>query len=501
MTNRDGRVEILLAGLIHDKILFIEIVSRFDDRLFALDEYNLFFSWLKKFFAEFRRSPNLAEFSVFVDKKDLAKFDFLRDVFDDPKVQSDVLRRQLYDRYQSIQTLDFIESVEQKMESNSLSIKDTFQEMKKVVLRTSQPDKSYIDLTSAVAANTYESSRDFRVENTTPLAFKEISAIAQGGIAESETLIFVAPPNRGKTTYLINELFQGCMNGEKCLFLSMENEADTVLARLYTRILLMTKQQQRVDSDLCKKAVSKFFRMVPTPVIMYKPADTFSIPDLDLWLEEYELMTGIRFQRVIVDYMNKFKKAKASKGSDEWVDVRKLSDDFRALGIARKLKMITAAQTNRSGIMNREGIQTESVHEGMIAGGFGQFETADIVLAYSETPTDRQRGGGRVGILKMRESGGRGREFVVSMAPWIGLITDDAKSLFPPIKLEAALYNPDRAYGELPGLEVKALPAHGDGANAAGGKKGYRRKGAAPGVAAVGQGQGSTPLVDDEVEL
>ena len=44
MTNRDGRVEILLAGLIHDKILFIEIVSRFDDRLFAFDEYNLFFS-------------------------------------------------------------------------------------------------------------------------------------------------------------------------------------------------------------------------------------------------------------------------------------------------------------------------------------------------------------------------------------------------------------------------------------------------------------------------
>ena len=101
----------------------------------------------------------------------------------------------------------------------------------------------------------------------------------------------------------------------------------------------------------------------------------------------------------------------------------------------------------------------------------------------------------------MRESGGRGREFVVSMAPWIGLITDDAKSLFPPIKLEAALYNPDRAYGELPGLEVKAIPVVSDGPATSGGKKGYRRKGSTPGVAAVGQTQGSAPLVDDEVEL
>jgi KaiC/GvpD/RAD55 family RecA-like ATPase len=464
MTNRDQRVEMLLGAALNDKALFAELVSRFRGEVFGRDEYDLAVRVLQGYYEEFGRVPSAGDLEVWADPKDLAKLPPMEELFRDPGVDPGTARRALYASYQKRATIALVADVENKIEARAFDVKETFAAMKEMVVRTSEPDRTFMMLTAENAASEYLAARDWRLSGTSPLCLKGITKAAAGGIAQRELLIFVAPPNRGKTTYLENEMHQGMLNGEKVLYLSMENEKESIISRLDDRILLMPKYEQRRRSDECAAWITKFHRMVPEPAIMYKAAGTYSVQDLDVWLEEQELKTGTRFDRVIVDYIDKFKKVKMSRTSDEWDDVRRLSDDLRALAIARDLRIITAAQTNRSGIVNREGGQTETVHEGMMAGGFGKFETADIVLGYSETPAEKLRGTGRVGVLKMRDSGGRGREFVVNMAPWIGLMTDRAEEVLPPEK-QALLENPDRAYGDLKGLEVKGPgPKKGKGA-------------------------------------
>lgn len=452
MINRDPRVELLLGAIVQDKILFVEVMSRFSGRLFGRDEYDEMLAKMRTFYEEYRRPPVKSEFKVYCGK--VADDWPLEDIFLDTGLIGEVPRKKLYEIYQARETLKMIEDIENKIDGGKLDVRDIFLTMKQVVIKTSEPDRTYTEINRDNIVNEYELAKNYRVENTSALAFKNITRLSQGGIASRELLIFVAPPNRGKTTYLINEAYQGLLQGEKVLILSMENEKESIDGRLADRILLMPRHEQRVKEPFCKDWVRKFFCMVKPLDVMYKPAGTFTVQDLDLWLEEYEIKHGEKFDRVIVDYMDKMKKLKAFKNSDDWEDIRRIADDLRAVAIARNLKIITAAQTNRSGIVSKEGSATETVHEGMISGAFGKFETADIVLAYSETLAEKKRGTGRVGVLKVRETGGRGREVVVNMAPWIGLITDCAEEILPPDR-RFLLENPDMKYGDLKGIEVK----------------------------------------------
>jgi KaiC/GvpD/RAD55 family RecA-like ATPase len=456
---RDHKTELLLAGLLHDKILFIEVASRFNGKVFELEDYNRFFEYLKLFYKQFKKNPTRAEFEIFVDRRVLSEFVFLDDVFYNPEISSDVLRKKLYDNYQKMQTLEFVEELEQKIDTGKMDIQETFSGMKQVVLKTSQPDTSYLEINVDNAVKLYENARDYRMDSTSPFIFKQISRIAGGGIANRELGIFIAPPNRGKTNYLINELYNGLVLREKVLMLSMENEPDSINSRLSNRILLMSKHEQRINQDFCKAWIEKFYHWVTVPTIMYRAPNTFTVSEFDLWLEEYELKHGIRFDRIIVDYMNKFKKGKTAEKVNDWDAVRFMTDELRAIAIARNTKIITAGQTNRGGLYDKEGSENSEVNESHIAGGFGQFETADIVLAFSETQNEKQRGVGRVSILKMREAGGRGRGFVVNVCPWIGLITDSPDDILP-LDKRKLLENPDTAFGELKGLETKPPDAN-----------------------------------------
>lgn len=461
MNNRDQRFEMLLGALLNDRALFAEVVGRFSGEVFGRDEYDNFLKLLRRFLEEFHRVPTLGDLTAWADPDALRGLP-VPELFADPGVSSDTARSAFYGLWQKRATLGFVAKIEDRIEAKSFDVKEAYADMKSVIVKTAEPDRTFLTLTAENAASKYLAARDWRATGVSPLCLKQINRVAAGGVAMRELCIYMAPPNRGKTAILVNELYQGLLNGEKTLFLSMENEKESVVSRLSDRILLMPKGEQRVNSDLCAKWITKFFLMMPEPVIMYKAAGTYTIQDFDLWLEEQELKSGLRFERVIVDYIDKFKKT-TSRSTDDFEDTRRLADDLRAVAIARNLRIITAAQTNRSGIMTREGGNTERVNEGMLAGGFGKFETADIVLGLSETPAEKTRGTGRVGILKMREAGGRGLEFVVNLAPWIGLITDQADYILPPER-KNLLENPDLKYGDLKGLEVKPPKRGGKGA-------------------------------------
>lgn len=451
---RDKRIELLLSAVLHDALLFCEIVTNVEGEAFYQNEYNNFLIQLKSYYKQYKCCPTREELRIFINSNEIwNQFIFINDVFEDnPDIDREIARKVFYKHYQKQQVNILLDIVSDRIELGQLDIKDFHGQVQEVVRKTSEPDKNYTVLTAQNIAGIYREARDIRIEKTEPLIFKIISRILGGGISRGELLIFIAASNRGKTLYLINELYNALLSGEKVLYLSMENEALSITARLSDRILLMDKLQQRRKELISVNFLEKFFRYCGEPVIVYKPANSFSIDDLDLWLEEYQLKNKVVFDKVIVDYIDKFKKMKVHKGSATHEDDRKLADDLRAMAIKRQLRVITAAQTTREGIDTGDK-ETHTVRETMMQGGFGKYETADIVLAYSETLKEKQKGLGRITGVKFRDTGGRGREFIVTVAPWLGLMTDCVDDIIPPW-LKKVLENPDRKYGMLTGLTV-----------------------------------------------
>jgi KaiC/GvpD/RAD55 family RecA-like ATPase len=434
--NRDDKAEGLLAALLQDEMLFLQITSHIDKEIFPLNDYNNFYQELRRYAKQYRKKPSWDDFSIFTD---IRNYIFAKDVFEKKaEVKREVVIDSFYKNYQVQQSLGLMERTAQRLETSAFDIAEVFDDTRKVVFSTKVPKVTYTVLTRETIKDKYLLARDYRVENTAPLVFKSVNKLLHGGIALEELAIFMAASNRGKTLYLVNELWQGMQHDEKCLYLSMENQDNPIHSRLFDRMLLMTKETQRRDEKFCIRFLEHVVGMVTWPAIVYVPANSFTVEDLDYMIEDLCMQSGVKFDRIIVDYMNKFKKRKSGKNSESWEDDRRLTDDLRAMAIEKKVRIITAAQTNRSAMQ------------------IGK------VLGYSETPLEKQKGSGRIIILKVRESGGRGREFVVNTAPWVGLITDCVEELLPEDK-RAILENPDIKVGQLPGLHMKKDKPEGKG--------------------------------------
>lgn len=449
---RSSRAEALIAALIRDESAFAEVSRRMTKDVFLESEYNAFFVQLRRYFERYQKAPTFDEFHLFVGKQRFADFaPFAQAIFQqNPRIAGETLREHIYQNYQKVQTLGFVESIEESLEMDRLNIWQAAEQLREIAGSTTRTQTECLDVSQENIENLYVQAREFRSAGTSPLCLQGITRAAKGGIAPGELLIYVCPPNRGKTNYLVNEWYQGLLNRETVAYLTTENVGLSVFGRLCQRILLLPDYVQRRKHQECVQFLKKFFRFVPRFANGYAPANTFTPEDLRVWLDEKENELGKKIDRLIIDYMSKLKKKEIRRGATGMED-RLLTDELRALGIDRGMRIITAGQTTRAGILTEKS-EYDTTDETDMQGGFGQYETADIVLGLSETVKEKREGKGRVGIWKMREAGGRSRQFVVYIAPWLGLMTDSPKTIFPNGE-SPYLRNPD-VEEDLAGLHV-----------------------------------------------
>ena len=55
---RDDKTELLLSALLHDSLLFFEIVNRIEREIFVENEYNNFMHDLRRFYKQFKTEIN-----------------------------------------------------------------------------------------------------------------------------------------------------------------------------------------------------------------------------------------------------------------------------------------------------------------------------------------------------------------------------------------------------------------------------------------------------------
>jgi hypothetical protein len=434
---RDYKLELILSGVVHNKALFCELASSIKEHIFdANNEYEQFWARLRKYYDEYKACPSVQEFLAYSD----LSFEFTNDIYGTygRGMDAEMVKNAFYKVYQHEKIRNFIFNTTDSVERGAYTADRLRTEVKDILLKTVPVKYEYKELGKNAVAY-YKYARDFRLFGISPTSLDCLNRVAAGGQAIRESLLFMAPSSRGKTTFLVNELYQSLLNDEKVLYLSMEDEQENIFTRLTDRVLLMTRAEQRREEALACKYVDKFFRYVRSPIFMYKKPGTFSVEDLDLFVEDYELRTGITIDTIIVDYIDKFKKSHYRDLQDVDKD-RKCSDNFRAIGISRNKRVKTAVQTGR-GAIARQGMETEDSSEADMAGGFGKYETFDIVLGYHQTKKGMLKSQGDLSLLKVRQTGGRGNKYTITMAPWIGLMTDEPFKALPESK-KNKLVNP-----------------------------------------------------------
>lgn len=287
---------------------------------------------------------------------------------------------QIFKHYQKIRIGEFLTEAVHQYDAKLLNVEEAAEEFKHVILDTSPTDigaKLHVNITAHV--------KDAIAFSNRPRIFTGISGVDSrigGGIGKQELMFFVAPPGRGKTTFLINVFYNGLLQGWNGLFLSLELSEASIKERFFRRIIYGNRKELR-DTEKSTASVEKFFRLTDSRAILkYERPNKITIDNLAELVYKIKMIEDVNLDFMCIDYVDKLAPTKYTRKFEIRHQIREMVNDLRNLGVEYNLALASATQANR------ESVRNGRVTEIGIAEGYAKAEAADIIVALNKPQTD-----------------------------------------------------------------------------------------------------------------
>lgn len=247
-------------------------------------------------------------------------------------------------------------------------------------------------------ANSYEIARHREVREIISTGLHNLDKAIGGGLAKKEVSVVVAPPNRGKTLFLINF---GCAALKRGLtvFHFFFEQTEAIIARRYAACLgkvefkQLHKQPKRVTFQLQQVAQSggKLFIHDCTGGTTIGAMRTTVLRAAAKYSKHPDV--------VIIDYADKL--VSDRKYDQRRHEITRIYDDLIGLSKELDCAIYTASQTNRQAL-SKQVITMADVDE-----AFDKCKTADTILCLCQTDDEKNRNDMRIFAAKVRndESG------------------------------------------------------------------------------------------------
>lgn len=218
----------------------------------------------------------------------------------------------------------------------------------------------------------------------------------------------IAPSGVGKSTFLVNHAVAAAAQGRDVLLLTVELEDFRVVERLIRRIAKMGRNDLQERSVEAGAWVSKFFRLTRSRMfVKYARPNSFTVADLDTYLDRLEAIAGFTPQMVAIDYLDEMRPSADDRRKDVRHQHSGMARDLAGLAKDRRVAVVTETQTNRQALGKRKLTEMD------VGEDYGKVKIADVNYAICQTEDEYKTGQARVRILKNRDGFGRGREVPV----------------------------------------------------------------------------------------
>lgn len=217
---------------------------------------------------------------------------------------------------------------------------------------------------------------------------KILDKITKGGFPKKTFNVIIAPPHGGKSLSLVNIGAGAIVNGANVLHLTLEMSAEETGKRYDVNLMdidfdtLITLQKNVFTSKFANIAKKSRGRLI----IKEYPTGVASAAHFKQLLAELKTKQDFVPDMIIIDYMNicasEFYKAGTNHNS--YTVIGSIGKELRALGIESNSAIVSATQTNRSGVGSTDIDQTamsDSAITSMIA---------DFILACISTDELKQ---------------------------------------------------------------------------------------------------------------
>jgi replicative DNA helicase len=230
----------------------------------------------------------------------------------------------------------------------------------------------------------------------------ELDSCLGGGVASGELLLFLAPPCRGKTSYLCAVGARAAAQGRKVLHVTLEIAARRV-ARRYdatltglTRVEMIDRPRTVVAGRTQLTKAGGFVKIKDWSYMDVCPNDVKA-------LVKRMRAKGDEVDLVIIDYLELMVSNPKQRFArrEQRHEYGQLGKDIRAASVELDLPVITAWQVNRQG-SNLDVVNLEHVSE-----CWDIIKHADIILGMNQSAEELRNAQLRMGVLKQRDGTNR----------------------------------------------------------------------------------------------
>lgn len=206
-----------------------------------------------------------------------------------------------------------------------------------------------------------------------------------GGFGKQELEIFAAASGGGKSVVLQNLAVNFSKAGLNGAYITLELASELVAVRIYGMMVNTAQNKVKVDIDETAAKIKIEERSNGKLRIHRLPESVSTVNDIESYIRELQIKTGIKLDYVCVDYLDLLTSDRCGPNdkSNAFVKDKFVSEELRALAMKMDLTVFTACQFNRDGVKG-DDIKSQA----QIAGGISKIYTADNVI-YIDARKDR----------------------------------------------------------------------------------------------------------------
>jgi|TARA_R100000458_G_C8256759_1_gene232781 replicative DNA helicase len=231
--------------------------------------------------------------------------------------------------------------------------------------------------------------------------FESLNEALEGGLADKELAMVVAPPGVGKSLYLANQAVRSCLDGSNVLYVSLEMSEDRVAQRLDSIFSRIRQSQLKDRCDDLKNRLEQVTQTIPDRgrlKIKEFPTKRATVNQVRAYLQQLNNYESFTPDVIIIDYLELLA---TDAQTPEYQAQERLAQELRGMAIESKCLVWTATQTNR------EGKKVNLITDTELADSYGKTRVCDLVLSINQNEEEFDKGKSRVYVIKSRN--GRAR--------------------------------------------------------------------------------------------
>lgn len=231
-----------------------------------------------------------------------------------------------------------------------------------------------------------------------PTFLKSLNKYIEGGFHEKSLFLFMAETNLGKSLIMSSLATDCTLLNHNVLYVTCEMSEEKISERIMANMFNVPMEGLKL---ITRDRFYEKFRGIKERtqkkiLIKEYPPRAINTNHMRNLIKELNNKKKFVPDIIFVDYLGLMLPTKSTKNDNSYVEVKRISEELRALAVELGIPIVSAVQTNRKGF-GSSGIDLTDISDSI-----GTAATADVIVGVTQSEELREQGKYNWTILKNR---------------------------------------------------------------------------------------------------